>query len=949
MFRRLQNWVNRHFSSVFSLLLMALLVVGSMTLKDNYLIVTKYTPSGIINWEINTSNAHRDSILKEWQAGFKKNQIYTRETTYPETVTGIETAVFRNNADYTFIGIYVGILLVLIFRIGSQKANRRRRVISQRTVITLSSVVLLAALLDVFENIMTNRTLQHFKLKLPLPDTLLIGLPAGIKYLLLAFIAGKLLYEGFKLGKPRFWLEYTTAWIGRLLTYSWRFRIVLITLLVFFLGLFISAQIQDMLLSINTSRWASFYFLLAITLLALMCWHLPKAIDNSLKISYKCFFIGPIDFDTSRLPAGSRPSLKVDTARLFGAAAFLIPATGILQTMNAYQIDYLLKDVPPLILLLASIIFYKIVLRYKWLDKLFKSEGKVVVWRFWVSMAALILPMIIWGSIDGKRNREPHFLAYLSLDLFFLSAMFVITAALRTGIPGIRKWHAAPWISFCGVIALVFFVLCNFPPFLNVLTSSNRYYTMPIVLCAAAGYLLFFSFLLFAGKKTGFSLITFLLMFTLYRSISTITTYHEAYVQKEDGYHKSLDSLDRYTENWLKSRKQEIKDFVTRNPDKPYPVFFVNAYGGGLRATVWTTMVVGTLDSLVKDRYPDGPDTRDFQHYVFSYSGASGGTIGLSLLSNARYQHRQNPVKDTIFYPVNSLAIYRNDYLTSNIVALLGRDMLASSLGIAPWADRARLMEEDWERHTHARHLDMKVTMGRMWKGGHYEIPLLFANTFDVDSGKKGISAPVLLDSLDFPSTIFLEQEIEDPGDLRLSTAAFLSARFPYVSPTAKLNGKHHFTDGGTWDNSGAETSLGVLTVFERVRAKLIKEDAIFNHIQPQFLSLPNSVEQTEDAGKPGNLFEPLAPPVGILNSRVGYMKKSEDWNYSISRMKHYGFYLFRPTADRVPNIRIWPVLPLGWQISDYAMTRMRLSVLRDSVTINKVMERFGNVEKIKR
>jgi chromosome condensin MukBEF complex kleisin-like MukF subunit len=78
-------------------------------------------------------------------------------------------------------------------------------------------------------------------------------------------------------------------------------------------------------------------------------------------------------------------------------------------------------------------------------------------------------------------------------------------------------------------------------------------------------------------------------------------------------------------------------------------------------------------------------------------------------------------------------------------------------------------------------------------------------------------------------------------------------------------------------------------------------------------------------------------------------MKKSEDWNYSISRIKHYGFYLFRPTAERVPNTRIWPVLPLGWQISDYAMTRMRLSVLRDSVTINKVLERFGTAEKVKR
>jgi hypothetical protein len=945
MFRRLQSRVNRHFEPIFLLLLTGFLLIGSMTLKDNYLIVTKYSPSGIISWEINTSNARRDSILKEWQAGFKKDQVYTSKSTYSKTVTGIDTVILQNNADYGLIVCYVGILFILIIRIGYQKVNRHRRVISQGKVFNFIVLAVLAGLLDVFENIGTSRMLHLFRLKEALPGVWTICIFAWAKYLLLVIVASKLLYESFKLGKPRFWLDYVSAWLGKLLTYSWRFRIVLLTLLTFFMGIFVSDQIQDMLLSINTSRSASFYFLASTTLLALMCWHLPKAIDNSIKVSYKAFFMGPVDFNT-RLQAGARPAGKVDVGRLLGAAAFLIPATGILHTMNVYHINYLLNGISPLVLLVASLGFYKIVLRYNWIDRIYKSGTRVIQWRYWLTIALLLLPMFIWGYGYGKQSREPYFLAYLSLDLVFLSVMFMITVTLRTSVPAIAKWRAAPWIIFSGLAAMLFFILCNFPPILNELTSGNRFYTMPIVLCAIAGYLLFFSFLLFAGKKVGISMITFLLLFTLYRSVSTITTYHEAHVQKQKNYQKSLDSLNNYTEQWLNSRKQEIKAFVAQHPGKSYPVFFVNAYGGGIRATVWTTMVIGTLDSLLKSGYKGDNQVKDFQHYVFSYSGASGGTVGLSLLCSARYQYRQNVSADTVFYPVNSLAVYRNDYLTSDIVALLGRDMLASALGIAPWTDRARLMEEDWERHTYAHHMDLGVTMGRMWKGGNYEVPLLFANTFDVDSGKKGISAPVLLDSLDFPSTVFLEQEIEDPGDLRLSTAAFLSARFPYVSPTAKLNGKHHFTDGGTWDNSGAETSLGVLNVFERVRSKLIKEDSIFNYIQPQFLSLPNSVKRTEPIGKPKNLFEPLAPPVGILNSRVGYMKKSDGWNYSLSKMKHYGFYLFKPTTDQVPNTSIWPVLPLGWQISDYAMNRMQVSVLRDSAEINRMLARFGIVRK---
>jgi hypothetical protein len=228
-----------------------------------------------------------------------------------------------------------------------------------------------------------------------------------------------------------------------------------------------------------------------------------------------------------------------------------------------------------------------------------------------------------------------------------------------------------------------------------------------------------------------------------------------------------------------------------------------------------------------------------------------------------------------------------------------------------------------------------------MYRNKSYEVPLLFANTFDVDSGKKGIIAPVLLNKLDFPATIMLEQEIKDPGDLRLSTAAFLSARFPYISPSAKLDGRHHFMDGGTWDNSGAETSLQILNVFERVRSRLIKEDPIFSRIQPQFLSLPNSILTTEPIGKPGNLFELLAPPKGLLNTRIGYTKKADGWNYSFSRLKHYGFYQFRPTDERLPNSTLSPVLPLGWQMSEYAMTKLRFNVLRDSSAIDQVLACF--------
>ncbi|MDO3628208.1 hypothetical protein [Mucilaginibacter sp. BT774] len=948
MLQRLQNRVNVHFQPLFLLLLIGFLVVGSMTRKDHYLVITKYTPSGVVDWELNMTNARRDSILKEWQAGFKKTQTYTSNANNPKTVTGIEAVILHNNADYGFILDYTLLLLILIIRVGCQKAHPRKFVISQRAVLTMGVMTILAGLMDVFVNIATSRMLLHFRLKETLPDAWTIGIFAWTKYLLLIIITVKLLYEAFKLGKPRLWLEFTSVWLGSLRFYSWRFRIVLLVLLIFLLGIF-SNQVQDLFLSINTSRVASIYFLLSTTLLALLCWHLPKAIDNARNISYRRFFMGPFDFAKARVSATKRPSEKVNTARLFGASGFLIPAIGIQQAMNSYHIDYKLSGIPPMIILIAVLAFYTIVLQYHWIDRFYKKGAHVIKWRYWLSMAVLLFPLVIWGWGYGRQSREPYFLAYLSLDLVFLSMIFLITATLRTSFQTISKWNAAPWITFSGLAALLFFILCNSPTFLNTITRDNRFFTMPVVLCALAGYLLCFSFLQFTGKKIGISLITFLLLFTIYRSASTVTVYHEAYIEKQKNYRKSLDSLDSYTENWLISRKQDINDFTTRHPGKTYPVFFVNAYGGGIRATVWTTMVIGTLDSLLKSENTSGSAGSDFQHYVFSYSGASGGTVGVSLLCSARYRYRQRTSDDTVFYPLNSLDIYRNDYFTTTMVGLLGRDMLASALGIAPWPDRARLMEQVWETHTAPHHADMRVTIGDIGKDKNYEVPLLFANTFDVDSGKKGIIAPVLLSNLDFPATIMLEQEIKDPGDLRLSTAAFLSARFPYISPSAKLDGRHHFMDGGTWDNSGAETSLQVLTVFERVRSRLIRKDPVFSHIQPQFLSLPNSVLTTESTGKPGNLFELLVPPKGILNSRVGYTKKADGWNYSFSRLKHYGFYQFRPTDERLPKSTLSPVLPLGWQMSEYAMTKLRFNVSRDSSSIDQVLDCFGMSRKKKK
>jgi len=108
-----------------------------------------------------------------------------------------------------------------------------------------------------------------------------------------------------------------------------------------------------------------------------------------------------------------------------------------------------------------------------------------------------------------------------------------------------------------------------------------------------------------------------------------------------------------------------------------------------------------------------------------------------------------------------------------------------------------------------------------------YDVPLLFSNTLNVDDGLKGICAPVTLDFADFPEDIQIRDRINSLNanhrknedslqSISLVTGAFLSARFPFISPSGKMGPGHHFMDGGGKDNSGRGRSAGIFFALSR-------------------------------------------------------------------------------------------------------------------------------------
>jgi hypothetical protein len=159
---------------------------------------------------------------------------------------------------------------------------------------------------------------------------------------------------------------------------------------------------------------------------------------------------------------------------------------------------------------------------------------------------------------------------------------------------------------------------------------------------------------------------------------------------------------------------------------------------------------------------------------------------------------------------------------------------------------------------------------------------------------------------------------------LKLSTASFLSARFPFISPTGKMGKGYHFLDGGLKENSGSETSGEIGVVFKRALDKLQREDTVWKSCSIRFcyLSLPNSVFSDAEELEVKNMFELTAPLTALMNNRVGNTTKAEA---ILEKMPGAEVFTIRP--ELIDSTKPIAVLPLGWQISNIALDQMRASV----------------------
>ncbi len=274
---------------------------------------------------------------------------------------------------------------------------------------------------------------------------------------------------------------------------------------------------------------------------------------------------------------------------------------------------------------------------------------------------------------------------------------------------------------------------------------------------------------------------------------------------------------------------------------RSHPVLIATA-GGGIQAAAWTTHVLSRLDQLTQN---------EFRKHVAVISSVSGGSVG-ALYFGAYFD---NPQRAAEMAKLSSLDEIAWGWINPDI----RRVFFPVPFFFDQAVDRGWALERSWEQR-----IPEKDTMLSDWavRAAREDFPAFIFNATGIESGRI-----VTFSTSDFPSGEERDRNIllsKQPRDLRVSTAARLSASFPYVAPAARADrgGQEHFVDGGYADN------YGVLSLIEWLQQAVAQGGA--SSMEDTFIILirPSADANHRAASSEGWPYQLIAPLNGFLSAR---------------------------------------------------------------------------------
>ncbi len=384
-------------------------------------------------------------------------------------------------------------------------------------------------------------------------------------------------------------------------------------------------------------------------------------------------------------------------------------------------------------------------------------------------------------------------------------------------------------------------------------------------------------------------------------------SYNEARIRTITASNDPSESLDvnTYINRWLKAKR----DTIVQAPGT-YPVIIVAAEGGGIRAAYWTAGILTRIH-----------DHQGWGDHLLAVSGVSGGAVGAGVfaaLTAAAHKGKLNcETENGAMYPCVR-QILGADLLSPPLAYMLMNDGISSILRSSSSVDRTvaleKALEEAFASATGSSILD--EGFAEPWRNGQLENapPLVVSNMTIEGQGQRAVLAPVngggaFADATDVSDFV-------NPARIRISTAAILSARFPFISATALIESDSkqiRLVDGGYVDNSGTATALNLVEALleaaqrEGLREKITPIVVPLKNGEAQAASTRNQFER----GLIGTLIDPLATMDGV---RAGSASRYE---LELSRyMASIGGEIVNGFELKYGNDRF----PLGWSLGVHSV-----------------------------
>jgi hypothetical protein len=625
----------------------------------------------------------------------------------------------------------------------------------------------------------------------------------------------------------------------------WILRVPVATTVAGWLLLGATPQAQDLFTEFVDLSWSTWLRMLWFVLMLTVTWALPTHYAARMLV----------DSDRRAPASNAGPCLRcaaIYLPRLLGLLTFLAVEFAIWRSYaNLPTLDEadVIQQVDHALVAMAALVALSAVAYLIWVFKRPHNFGltgplgrlNVNLGAFWQAVAP--------GRIRGSRDEESR-----DIGRFVLAAVFIVfLMAFLVGADHLAKFFPRA--------AAIPFILGGWLPFLTYLSGWGRQVRAPLI----SGLAVLIAF--------------FAVVFGDNHSVRRLRSENLASMRIEDA-----------VDLWMTENRCNPKT-ATAATDCPRPIIFAAA-GGASRAGFMMASIIGYfLDTAEAVPYGvEGLRTQDVRKRIFAISSVSGGSMGAVMgaaaLNAASPDSDKPPCVNTAVGQwwgrrVNNWrdcfeALTSGDFLTADFLGLAFNDVLPFAL-----RDRAAVLEDSWRNRfaevvpATARHNDPSFCQGLDCpffslrpQPGHW-IPLLVLNGTSEATGRR-----ILTTSLDMtyiphgpcptavgtdPCPLFMEADnfhqlfrtkLTTTGwkdqlgflehylnrgtasdDVRVSTAALNSARFPFISPPGSIRNQDallvdRIVDGGYFENYGAlageELALAVTAIAPRLRPLVI-------------------------------------------------------------------------------------------------------------------------------